>query len=67
MTSMTEHAPAIAAPTPGELAIAAGASAHGLAALTVTVHGEVMAVCVCGMIGYGPDPETARAELGGHR
>jgi len=67
MTSMTEHAPAIAAPTPGELAVAAGQSAHGLAALTVTVHGEVMAVCVCGQIGYGADPDAARTELAGHR
>lgn len=64
--TVTEHAPAIEAPTPGELAIAAGSSAHGIAALTVTVHGEVMAVCVCGMIGYGPDEEAARTELAEH-
>jgi hypothetical protein len=63
MTTMTTHAPAVQAPTLWELAIAAGQSAHGLAALTVTVHGEVMAVCVCGMIGYGADPDTARADL----
>lgn len=66
MTTMTEHAPPIEAPTPGELAIAAGASQHGVAAITVTVHGEVMAVCVCGMVGYGVDEAAARAALDGH-
>ena len=67
MTTMT-HAPAVDAPTPGELAIAAHntATGHGVCAITVTVHGEVMAVCVCGMIGYGPDETAARAELGEH-
>lgn len=66
MTTMT-HAPSVNQPTPGELEIAAGRSAHGVAAITVTVHGEVMVVCVCGMIGYGPDEDTARAELVGHQ
>jgi hypothetical protein len=60
---MTMHAPPIEAPTPGELAIAAGTSQHGVAALTVTVHGEVMAVCVCSLVGYGVDDVAARADL----
>lgn len=66
MTTMT-HAPSVNQPTPGELAIAAGRSAHGIAAITATVDGEVMVVCVCGMIGYGVDEDTARAELVGHQ
>lgn len=66
MDTMTQHAPPVAAPTAGELAIAAGQSDHGLAAITVTVDGEVMAVCVCGVVGHGPDEEAARTELAGH-
>lgn len=67
METVTNHAPAVQPPTPGELAVAAGQSAHGVASITVTVHGEVMVVCVCGMVGYGVDEEAARDELTGHR
>lgn len=66
MTAVTDHAPPLNAPTPGELAIAAGASEHGIANICVTVHGEVMAVCVCSMVGYGATEDEARAELAGH-
>ena len=68
MTLVTEHAPALNAPTPGELAIAAwgGDTKHAVANSCVTMHGEVMAVCVCSAVGYGPTEEDARAELEGH-
>lgn len=68
MTAMTEHAPALNAPTPGELAIAAwgATNEHAVSDICVTVHGEVMVVCICSAVGYGPTEEAARAELAGH-
>ena len=68
MSVVTEHAPALNAPTPGELALAAwGAeNKHGIANIAVTVHGEIMAVCICSAIGYGSTEDEARAELDGH-
>ena len=65
-TMTVDHAPPVEAPTPGELAIAAGQAKHGTAAITVTVDGEVMVVCVCAAVGYGADEATARAELADH-
>ena len=35
-TMTVDHAPPVEAPTPGELAIAAGQAKHGTAAITVT-------------------------------
>lgn len=66
METMTEHAPAVQPPTAEELAAAAGPSGHGIASITVTVHGEVMVVCVCSQVGYGATEEAARTELAGH-
>lgn len=68
MTAMTEHAPPLNAPTPGELAIAAhgGTTLHAVSDICITVHGEVMAVCICSQIGYGATEDEARAELKGH-
>ena len=39
---------------------------HALLSLTVTVDGEVMAVCVCSAVGYGSNPEAAKACLAEH-
>lgn len=42
--------------------------AHGLAVLTATVDGWIMAVCTCSLVGYGVSEGEARKNLTqGHR
>lgn len=53
-------------PTPGELEVAAGRSAHGVAAITVNLDGDVVVICVCDQAGTGVDEAAARKQLEGH-
>lgn len=64
-TMTVEHAPPIEFPTPGEFAIMQHntTTAHAVIAVTATVEGEIMAVCVCSIVGYGADEDAARADL----
>ena len=63
MTTMTRPAPDLTRHQLGAAASRTNPGGHGLAVLTCTDDGEVLAVCVCAKVGYGDTPEAARADL----
>jgi hypothetical protein len=63
MSTMSIHAEPAAPLAPWEITEAGKHGEHGAIILSVTVDGEIMAVCSCAIVGFGADEETARSDM----
>lgn len=64
MTATRTASPELQAELQLNLAAGHDPDSHGVAAITVdNATGEILVVCVCALLGAGPDVDVARADL----